>query len=151
MYEYNVEIVRVVDGDTVDVNIDLGFGVWLRKERVRLYGIDTPESRTRDPIEKKFGLFAKEYLKALLGKKSTLQTRKDGKGKYGRIRGEFIVYDAETDSYRSVNTMMIEKHIAVKYFGQSKDDIEGEHLENRKLLQEVVGVENVAGTEIPTV
>jgi micrococcal nuclease len=141
MYEYGVEIVRVVDGDTVDVNIDLGFGVWLRKERVRLYGIDTPESRTRDLEEKKYGLFAKEYLKEMLGKKSTLRTRKDGKGKYGRVLGEFIVYDSETDSYRSVNTMMVEKHIAVAYFGQSKDDVEGEHLINRAKLQEQLGME----------
>ena len=56
MYEYRVKILRVVDGDTVDVDIDLGFGVWMHKERVRLYGIDTPESRTRDKEEKKYGL-----------------------------------------------------------------------------------------------
>ena len=48
MYEYNVKVVKVIDGDTVDVDIDLGFGVWLKKERLRLYAIDTPESRTRD-------------------------------------------------------------------------------------------------------
>ena len=58
MYEYKCEIVRVVDGDTVDVNIDLGFGIWMRNERVRLYGIDTPESRTRDKTEKVFGKLA---------------------------------------------------------------------------------------------
>ena len=66
MYEYRAKIRRVVDGDTVDVDIDLGFGVWLKKQRVRLYGIDTPESRTRDLDEKKFGLMAKEFLKAEL-------------------------------------------------------------------------------------
>ena len=60
MFEYNCKMVRVVDGDTVDVDIDLGFGVWLRDERVRIMGIDTPESRTRDKEEKKFGLAAKE-------------------------------------------------------------------------------------------
>ena len=64
MYEYRVKIVRVVDGDTVDVDIDLGFGVWLKKQRVRLYGIDTPESRTRDLVEKRFGNMAKDYLKS---------------------------------------------------------------------------------------
>ena len=58
MYEYRCRIDRVVDGDTVDVDIDLGFGVWLREERVRMYGIDTPESRTRDLVEKKYGLAA---------------------------------------------------------------------------------------------
>ena len=60
MYEYNCNIVKVVDGDTVDVDIDLGFGMWLRNERIRLYGIDTPESRTRDPEEKQAGLYAKK-------------------------------------------------------------------------------------------
>ncbi len=56
MYEYKCKILRVVDGDTVDVDIDLGFGIWLHRERVRVMGIDTPESRTRDKVEKKFGL-----------------------------------------------------------------------------------------------
>ena len=55
MYEYNCKMVRVVDGDTVDVDIDLGFGVWMRNQRIRMYGIDTPESRTSDPIEKIYG------------------------------------------------------------------------------------------------
>jgi endonuclease YncB( thermonuclease family) len=79
-------------------------------------------------------------IRLMLGKKSTLRTRKDDKGKYGRVLGEFIVYDSETDSYRSVNTMMVEKHIAVAYFGQSKDDVEGEHLINRDKLQEHIGI-----------
>ena len=55
MYEYKVNILKVVDGDTVDVDIDLGFGCWLRNERVRIVGIDTPESRTSDRVEKVFG------------------------------------------------------------------------------------------------
>ena len=59
MHEYKCKILRVVDGDTVDVDIDLGFGIWMHKERVRLLGIDTPESRTRDIEEKKFGLLSK--------------------------------------------------------------------------------------------
>jgi len=136
MYEYRVKVRRVVDGDTVDVDIDLGFGVWLQNERVRLYGIDTPESRTRDKVEKVFGKYAAAYLKEHLGKESTLRTRKDGKGKFGRILGEFIVYDRGWDAYRSVNEMMIENHIAVAYHGQSKDDIEEEHLKNREILLE---------------
>lgn len=126
----------MVDGDTVDVDIDLGFGVWLRDQRIRLYGIDTPESRTRDLTEKKFGFAAKLYLESHLAGGATLKTHKDGKGKYGRILGEFIVYDPETDSHRSVNTMMIEKHLGVKYHGQSKNDIEWEHLQNRSLVEE---------------
>ena len=63
MYEYKCKILRVVDGDTVDVDIDLGFGVWMHKERVRMMGIDTPESRTRDKVEKLFGLAPKTNLK----------------------------------------------------------------------------------------
>ena len=60
MYEYRAKLVKIVDGDTVDVDIDLGFGVWLKNERVRIMGIDTPESRTRDKVEKIFGLAAKD-------------------------------------------------------------------------------------------
>lgn len=131
MYEYRCNIVKVVDGDTVDVDIDLGFGVWLKKQRIRLYGIDTPESRTRDKVEKKFGLMAKEYLKSHLGETSTLRTKKDGKGKFGRILGEFIVYDPAKDSFRSVNQMLVEAHHAVAYQGQSKKEIAEAHLKNR--------------------
>ena len=66
MYEYRCKVVKIVDGDTVDVDIDLGFGVWLHKERIRMFGIDTPESRTRDLEEKKFGLAAKQFLTDML-------------------------------------------------------------------------------------
>jgi len=131
MFEYQCKIVRVVDGDTVDVDIDLGFDIVLRDQRIRLYGIDTPESRTSDKEEKKYGLYAKNYLKSALGKTGVIRTKKDGRGKFGRILGEFIIYDAETDSYRSVNAMMIEKHIAVEYYGQSKEDIAEQHIKNR--------------------
>ena len=136
MYEYRCKIDRVVDGDTVDVDIDLGFGIWLRKERVRLYGIDTPECRTRDLEEKKYGLAAKSFVQDLLpvGSMQTLRTRKDDKGKFGRILGEFVVYDAVTDSSRTLNQIMIDRHYGVEYHGQSKQDIAEEHLRNRELL-----------------
>ena len=136
MYEYRCKIDRVVDGDTVDVDIDLGFGIWLRKERVRLYGIDTPESRTRDLEEKKYGLAAKSYVQSFLpvGSMQTLRTQKDDKGKFGRILGEFVVYDAVTDSSRTLNQIMIDRHYGVEYHGQSKNDIAEEHLRNRELL-----------------
>ena len=136
MYEYRCKIDRVVDGDTVDVDIDLGFGIWLRKERVRLYGIDTPECRTRDLEEKKYGLAAKSFVQDLLpvGSMQTLRTRKDDKGKFGRILGEFVVYDAVTDSSRTLNQIMIDRHYGVEYYGQSKQDIAEEHLRNRELL-----------------
>ena len=136
MYEYRCKIDRVVDGDTVDVDIDLGFGIWLRKERVRLYGIDTPESRTRDLEEKKYGLAAKLFVQDLLpvGSMQTLRTRKDDKGKFGRILGEFVVYDITTDASRTLNQIMIDRHYGVEYHGQSKQDIAEEHLTNRELL-----------------
>ena len=140
MYEYRVNIVKVVDGDTVDVDIDLGFGVWLKKQRVRLYGIDTPESRTRDLEEKKFGLMAKNYLKDRLSEGAILKTRLDKKGKFGRILGEFLVIDNEGHSRFevsvNVNEEMVIKHHAVKYYGQSKDDIAEEHLKNRQFFSE---------------
>ena len=130
--EFHVSITKIVDGDTVDVDIDLGFGVWMRKQRIRMYGIDTPESRTRDLEEKKYGLAAKDFLTSLLDDEGgiVLKTHKDGKGKFGRILGELW----RTTNYadQSINDYMIEKHHAVRYMGQSKDDIEEQHLENRK-------------------
>lgn len=134
MYEYRCEVVKIIDGDTVDVDIDLGFGVWLRKERIRLYGIDTPESRTRDKEEKKYGLAAKKFLTGMLDDKGgiILKTQKDAEGKFGRILGELWRTTDYAD--KSINDYMIEKHHAVAYFGQSKDAIEEEHLRNRELV-----------------
>ena len=136
MYEYRAKLVKVVDGDTVDVDIDLGFGVWLQKERVRIMGIDTPESRTSDKVEKIFGLAAKNRLKQLIEKDAILKTfaAKDGedmKGKFGRILGDFIVGD------KTVSEILIEEGHAVKYWGQNKADVEVQHMANRnKLLNE---------------
>ena len=136
MYEYRCKITRVVDGDTVDVDIDLGFGVWLHKERVRLYGIDTPESRTRDLEEKKYGLIAKEQIESFMpvGSMQTLVTMKDKAGKFGRILGKFLIYDKKTDAQMSINDWMVREHHAVEYFGQSKAQIAAGHLKNRDKL-----------------
>ena len=136
MYEYSCKISRVVDGDTVDVDIDLGFGVWMHKERVRLYGIDTPESRTRDLEEKKYGLIAKEQIQAFLpvGSMQTLVTMKDKAGKFGRILGKFLIYDKKTDAQMTINDWMVREHHAVEYFGQSKAQIAEYHLKNRDIL-----------------
>jgi micrococcal nuclease len=139
MYEYKATINRVVDGDTVDVDIDLGFGVWLKDERVRIMGIDTPESRTRDTTEKKFGLASKARLKSLLGKTAVLKTRvaKDGedmKGKFGRILGDFEVYYAAEDRYCLAGEILIKEGHAVLYEGQSKDDVAAQHIANRERL-----------------
>ena len=121
MYEYRCKILRVVDGDTVDVDIDLGFGVWMHKERVRIYGLDTPESRTRDKVEKVFGNYAKQIVKDWLptGSIQKLVTEKDKSGKYGRILGRFKIFDAETDREMYMEEWMISKGIGVAYTGQS--------------------------------
>ena len=133
MYEYSCKIVRVVDGDTVDVDIDLGFGVWMHNERVRLHGIDTPESRTRDLEEKKFGLLAKDQVKHFLpeGSIQTLVTVKDKVGKFGRILGKFKIEDHQYPTPTTINEWMIRHHHAAPYFGQSKDEIAQIHLDNR--------------------
>ena len=139
MYDYRVKIVRVIDGDTVDVDIDLGFGIIMAKERVRVMGIDTPESRTRDKVEKKFGLAAKKRLKELLGKSAVLRTQiskkgEDMKGKFGRVLGDFDVYHAETDSWRPATEIMIEEGQCVPYFGGSKEEVQALHMKNRERL-----------------
>jgi len=141
MYEYNCKIVKVVDGDTVDVDIDLGFGMWLRNERVRVHGIDTPESRTRDKVEKVFGLAAKRFVQQVLpkGSSQTLVTEKPGdesKGKFGRILGKFKIYDAKTDRWDFMGNIMIREGHAVAYSGQNKDDVQEQHLANRQKLLE---------------
>ena len=130
MYEYKCKIVRVVDGDTVDVDIDLGFGVWMRKQRIRMYGIDTPESRTSDKVEKKYGLAAKDFLvKWTNAGELTLRTFKDDRGKFGRILGELW-----WGGKQNINQLLVDNHHAVRYYGQSKDDIAEEHLKNREKL-----------------
>tara|TARA_Y100000034_G_C6856661_1_gene389392 strand:- start:654 stop:1067 length:414 start_codon:yes stop_codon:yes gene_type:complete len=133
MYEYKCKIVKVVDGDTADVDIDLGFGVWMKKQRIRFAGIDTPESRTRDLVEKKYGLAAKAFVEAHLpvGSIRTLTTVKDERGKFGRILGKFKAYDDYTDAWVNLNQLMIIKHHAVEYHGQSKEDIAEAHIANR--------------------
>ena len=138
MYEYSCRIVRVVDGDTVDIDIDLGFDVWLKKQRIRLYGVDTPESRTRDLEEKKYGLAAKVFVENYLpvGSKQTLRTRLDDRGKFGRILGEFVLITQweGKDIPTTINEQLVKERHAVKYFGQSKEDIEEEHLKNREWI-----------------
>ena len=114
---YSCKLVRVVDGDTADAMIGLGFNVWV-KERIRFHGVDTWESRTRDLEEKKKGLAAKEYVKDLLtnsdeGKFSIIS---HGKGKYGRVLGELFVKGQE----KSVNKLLIENGHAYEYHGEKK-------------------------------
>ena len=141
MHEYRCKLVKVVDGDTVDVDIDLGFGIWLKDERVRIMGIDTPESRTSDKVEKVFGLAAKNRLKQLLGKECVLKTQvakngEDMKGKFGRILGDFTVYDAKHDAWRAVTEVMADEGHCVPYYGGSKEETQASHMVNRRRLIE---------------
>ena len=131
MYEYRCEITRVVDGDTVDINIDLGFGVWLNDERVRLAGVDTPESRTSDKVEKLFGKAAGRYVEERLpvGSMQTLITKKyDSKGKFGRILGDFTLEES------SICKQLIESGNAVTYNAQNKAEVQEQHMANRTRL-----------------
>ena len=115
-FVYQAELERVVDGDTVDVTLDLGFDVKLHKQRVRLHGIDTPESRTRHLAEKKLGLAAKERLKELcVGR---FKVKSLGKGKYGRILG--IPY---TEDGQDICKMLIDAGHAVEYYGGKKKKV----------------------------
>lgn len=148
MYEYNVKIVKVVDGDTVDVDIDLGFGMVYKKQRVRMKGIDTPESRTRDLVEKQFGKASKKHLKHLLEECEGVSLVSHDKGKFGRILGTLYahhVQDHPVFGHKvNINKQMILDHHAVEYTGGNKEEIEKGHLENRKILQEQ-GVVEIQG------
>lgn len=140
MYKYKVKVTRVVDGDTVDVDIDLGFGMIYKKQRVRMLGIDTPESRTRDLEEKFYGKASKKFLKETLEGADDVFLVSHDKGKFGRILGELFIVHAEGhpvfETEMNVNELMIENHHAVAYTGGNKDDVEAQHLENRKKLAE---------------
>ena len=134
---------KVVDGDTIDVTLDLGFDVCTR-QRVRLLGIDTPESRTSDPEEKKFGLLSKKKLKewclkAVESEKDDIEIElrcpeRDSRGKFGRILAE--VWVSEDGQWTNVNKWMCENGYAVPYVGQNKKDVEELHMINRNKLIE---------------
>lgn len=137
--EYDVKVLKVVDGDTVDVDINLGFGIVLTDERVRVMGIDTPESRTSDKVEDLFGEAAKARVKELMkdgGKLITTEDKsgEDMKGKFGRVLGDFRLPSGKT-----LTETLIEEGHAVAYFGGSKEEVQMKHMANRqKLLREGV-------------
>jgi micrococcal nuclease len=142
MYRYKVDVTRVVDGDTVDVDVDLGFGMTYKKQRVRMVGIDTPESRTRDLEEKFYGKQSKYFLESLL-KDKEVQLVSHDKGKFGRILGELFIVDSEplkdgliNNAAGNVNKMMVDNYHAVPYYGGNKEETENHHLSNRKALNE---------------
>lgn len=114
MYNYEATIRRWVDGDTVDVDIDLGFGLIYANQRLRLFGIDAYESRTRDLDEKKKGLAATDYVNEIapVGTKVTIITHKEGK--YGRILAEVFV-ETGPNEYKCINSLLTEEGHATRY------------------------------------
>ena len=119
-FVYNAILERVIDGDTIDVTLDLGFNVFLKKQRCRLAGIDTPESRTRDLAEKKLGLEAKARLTELCGEK--LKIKSLGRGKFGRILA--IPY---TNDNEDICQILIQEGHAVEYWGGKKTRVRGDY------------------------
>ena len=121
MFEYFCKVTRVVDGDTIDVEVDLGFDI-IHRARVRMMGIDTPESRTRNKAEKVLGLASKARLKELLtNRRVRLETSKEGKGKFGRILATVWTSDKKGgEEYVNINEKLIEEGHARPYFGGSK-------------------------------
>jgi len=131
MYEYNCKIVRVIDGDSIIIDIDLGFSHWIHGESIRLYGVDTPECRTRDAEEKAAGILAKEFVEETLHVGGTYKLTTKEKGKFGRYLGVIMLSDKT-----SINAALVSEHLAVPYHGQSKQEIEDAHAANYKILQE---------------
>ncbi len=130
-FSYRInKVTKVVDGDTIDVLLDMGFDIKY-KSRVRLFGIDTPESRTRNKEEKVRGLLSKVYLKDAIkkAKKLTIKTHKGSEtGKFGRILGEIFADGI------NLNLKMCTEGYAVQYYGQNKSLVEAEHIKNKKKL-----------------
>jgi len=139
MTDYKAKVTRVVDGDTFDCTLDLGFDIYL-KQRCRMMGMDTPESRTRDLEEKYRGLLSKQYLKDQLKKASNNVILRcdddDETGKFGRVLAD-VIYISEDGTEININKDMIKEGYAVEYTGQSKDDIEDEHATNRQKLIDI--------------
>jgi len=133
-YEYYAEVTNVIDGDTIVIDIDLGFNVVLSKQSVRLAGVDTPESRTNDKVEKVFGLISKEYTKKFVescNKHIIVRTQKpDSVEKFGRILGDVI----NPETKEVLNESLIKNGYAVRYLGENKNNVIDQHKLNRKRL-----------------
>jgi len=133
-FEYNATVNKIIDGDTINVDLDLGFNIILSNQNVRLLGIDTPESRTSNKIEKIFGMLSKSKVEEFInqcGKTVVLQTfLSDSDEKFGRLLGKIINPKNKT----VLNDWLIVNHFAVAYNGENKDKINDMHLKNRKFL-----------------
>lgn len=134
MYTYKAQIVRVIDGDSIVCNIDCGFDVFLNNQNVRLYGIDTAETRGGTPELKALGNLAKDYLKKELPEGSTVRLRTyiDKRGKFGRVLASIFKGEGDGFQTKSLNTVLLDMRLAVAYMGQSKAEITDQHLEHVK-------------------
>ena len=144
--EHPILLKRVIDGDTVQVDIDLGFGIHLVDQHLRLDGIDTPEIHSSEPMEKHYGALARAALEGWLGARDSQQLRlvcgHNDRDKFGRLLGN--IRDSET--METASEFLIKQHHAVPYHGQNKDEVRQAHLENRRRLQ----IKREADTESPT-
>lgn len=135
MYQYKAKILKVLDGDTVDIDLDLGFNIVLANQRVRMAGIDTPESRTADSEEKVRGQLSKKKLteKLPVGSWVRIETQKSDSNddKFGRILAVFIMEDGT-----SLNQWMIDNNYAVLYNGENKELVQEMHRYNKQKLIE---------------
>jgi len=135
MYTYSCKINKILDGDTIVIDIDLGFDIVLSNQTIRLAGLDTPESRTKNLEEKTRGLLSKKKVseKLPVGSKQKIQTIKQNNtnDKFGRILGIFILEDNT-----NLNQWMIDNNYAVSYNGENKELVQEGHLLNRKKLIE---------------
>lgn len=135
MYQYKAKILKVLDGDTVDIDLDLGFNIVLANQRVRMAGIDTPESRTTDSEEKVRGQLSKKKLseKLPVGSWVRIETQKSDSNddKFGRILAVFIMEDGT-----SLNQWMIDNNYAVLYNGENKELVQEMHRYNKQKLIE---------------
>ena len=135
MYQYKCKINKVLDGDTVDIDLDLGFNIILSNQRLRMAGVDTPESRTANKEEKPRGLLSKKKLaeKLPVGSWQIIETQRSDNNddKFGRILGVFILEDGT-----KVNDWLIANNYAVPYKGENKELTQAEHQANKKILME---------------
>ena len=114
MYEYKARLIREIDGDTIDADIDLGFGVWVR-QRIKLYGINTADSKSKDPQQREAGVNARNKLLELLPREFVVQTILNKRGKFGRVLGKvFVVVDE--NHKQNINDTMVEEGVATHYF-----------------------------------
>jgi|TARA_R100001510_G_scaffold53276_1_gene54728 endonuclease YncB( thermonuclease family) len=129
-YLYEATVIRCIDGDSVVFDIDCGFGISLKNQSVRLYGIDTSETRGGTEDLKILGHLAKDFVVGLLpvGSKVLLKTYLDKRGKFGRIMADIHVKTGDGYDDTSVNQMLLDECLAVPYAGQSKEDILNQHL-----------------------